>query len=70
MPYTMRRSLHTVITAIALAVNPSLVLRQAQPSQVPVATEFDELHVRLIGHATMSGRLSDVAVYEADPTDS
>jgi len=31
-----------------------------------VATEFDSLHFRSIGPATMSGRISDVAVYEAN----
>src|SRR5205814_1418433 len=32
-----------------------------------VATEFDKLHFRAIGPATMSGRVADIAVYEADP---
>src|SRR5206468_1503460 len=36
-------------------------------AQSPVATEFDKLHFRLIGPATMSGRIADVAVYEANP---
>ncbi len=32
-----------------------------------VATEFDKLHFRSIGPATMSGRVADVAVYEPNP---
>ncbi|MEN9818526.1 MAG: hypothetical protein RLZ32_2406, partial [Gemmatimonadota bacterium] len=34
---------------------------------IPVATEFNALHFRSIGPATMSGRIADVAVYEANP---
>src|SRR6185295_12699552 len=36
-------------------------------SSVPVAQEFERLHFRSIGPATMSGRIADVAVYEANP---
>jgi photosystem II stability/assembly factor-like uncharacterized protein len=32
-----------------------------------VAEEFERLHFRSIGPATMSGRISDLAVYEANP---
>jgi len=32
-----------------------------------IAEEFDALHFRSIGPATMSGRISDLAVYEANP---
>ncbi|MDE3014458.1 MAG: glycosyl hydrolase [Gemmatimonadota bacterium] len=32
-----------------------------------IAEEFDSLHFRSIGPATMSGRISDLAVYEANP---
>ena len=39
----------------------------APMAPVPVATEFDKLHFRSIGPATMSGRISDFAVYEANP---
>ena len=34
---------------------------------IPVATEFNALHFRSIGPATMAGRIADVAVYEANP---
>jgi hypothetical protein len=40
---------------------------QAMMAPTPVATEFDKLHFRSIGPATMSGRISDVAVYENNP---
>ncbi len=34
---------------------------------MPVATEFEALHFRSIGPAVNSGRLADIAVYEANP---
>jgi photosystem II stability/assembly factor-like uncharacterized protein len=37
-------------------------------AQVPVAQEFESLHFRSIGPAIMSGRISDFAVYEANPS--
>jgi hypothetical protein len=33
----------------------------------PIAQEFERLHFRSIGPATMSGRITSLAVYEADP---
>jgi photosystem II stability/assembly factor-like uncharacterized protein len=39
----------------------------AQAPAIPIAQEFERLHFRSIGPATMSGRISDVAVYEANP---
>jgi hypothetical protein len=36
-------------------------------STMPVAEEFERLHFRSIGPAVNSGRISDVAVYEANP---
>src|SRR5262245_58978950 len=33
----------------------------------PVADEFKDLHFRSIGPASMSGRITDFAVYEANP---
>jgi len=39
----------------------------AQSATMPVAEEFGRLHFRSIGPATMSGRISDLAVYEANP---
>ena len=40
---------------------------QPAPSMNPAAGPFDALHFRPIGPASMSGRISDVAVYEANP---
>ncbi|HEY2434801.1 MAG TPA: hypothetical protein VGI12_19165 [Vicinamibacterales bacterium] len=52
--------------AAALAfASPSLVGR-AQTGAAP-AGPFDSLHWRPIGPASMSGRISDIAVYEANP---
>lgn len=39
----------------------------AQGQAVPVAEQFNGLHFRSIGPATMSGRIADLAVYEANP---
>src|SRR5262245_13622044 len=39
----------------------------AQQPKAPVAEEFDRLHFRSIGPATMSGRIADLAVYERNP---
>ncbi|MBI4520810.1 MAG: glycosyl hydrolase, partial [Gemmatimonadetes bacterium] len=36
------------------------------PATVPVAQEFESLHFRSIGPAIMSGRISDLAVHEAN----
>ncbi|MDQ6612616.1 MAG: hypothetical protein M3Y64_09290, partial [Gemmatimonadota bacterium] len=41
--------------------------QQPQTATIPVAQEFEKLHFRSIGPATMSGRIADVAVYEANP---
>ncbi len=46
-----------------LAMSGSSVLGQS----VPVADEFKDLHFRSIGPASMSGRVTDLAVYEANP---
>jgi len=47
---------------------PSLVEQSGQaPAAVPADGPFDSLHFREIGPASMSGRISDLAVYEADP---
>ncbi len=48
----------------------SLALAAAQLSAqgaIPVADQFERLHFRSIGPAIMSGRISDFAVYEANP---
>jgi photosystem II stability/assembly factor-like uncharacterized protein len=43
------------------------VAEQASGSAVPAGGPFDTLHFRPIGPASMSGRISDLAVYEANP---
>src|SRR5256886_12507384 len=50
---------------LVLFVVPSI---HSQGSSVPVAQEFEKLHFRSIGPAIMSGRIADVAVYEARPS--
>jgi photosystem II stability/assembly factor-like uncharacterized protein len=52
--------------ALALTVAVAALARAQSPS-VPVAQEFEQLHFRSIGPAIMSGRISDFAVYEANP---
>ena len=56
-------SLCAVLVALTL---PGSLVGQSQTA-VPVAQEFEGLHFRSIGPATMSGRISDLAVYEANP---
>jgi len=43
------------------------VAGQAAQTGAPVDEEFERLHFRSIGPATMSGRITDFAVYEANP---
>lgn len=50
-----------------LAVSALLLATPAAQGQESVAQEFDALHFRSIGPATMSGRIADLAVYEANP---
>ena len=56
----MSRTLHSraaLLAALSLLCAPLAVHAQ----------EFDKLHFRSIGPATMSGRISDLAIYEANP---
>ena len=56
--------------ALALAfAGQSLIGQSAQtPAATPaVSGPFDSLHFRQIGPASMSGRISDLAVYDANP---
>ena len=50
---------------VGLTASGSALLGQSQTG--PVATEFEKLHFRSIGPAIMSGRITDLAVYEKDP---
>ena len=51
----------------ALAAVLATSLQAQAGAGVPIATEFDRLHFRSIGPSVMSGRISDLAVYEKDP---
>ena len=56
------------VLGVTLALGVSVQALQAQAMQsAPVAQEFESLHFRSIGPATMSGRIADLAVYEANP---
>ena len=56
-----------VAAALAFGAQ-SLAGRAAQPSAAAASeTPFDHLHFRSIGPAGMSGRIADIAVYEANP---
>jgi photosystem II stability/assembly factor-like uncharacterized protein len=56
--------------AAVIAFAGQLLIGQTPPaaSMNPGAGPFDSLHFRSIGPASMSGRISDLAVYEANPT--
>ena len=54
--------------ALALAMaGQSLVGQTGHRPRPPAGGPFDSLHFRQIGPASMSGRISDLAVYEANP---
>jgi len=53
-----------VLSAAALVAAGSSLSSQ---SANPVAQQFEKLHFRSIGPATMSGRIADLAVYEKNP---
>ena len=59
-----KRLLLGLIVALALALAGEPLVGQSAPSPAP---PFDTLHFRQIGPASMSGRISDLAVYEANP---
>ena len=68
MRYLRFSILCAVLLGIAFAGSSSLQGQASQPpGGVPVANEFSNLHFRSIGPASMSGRVSDLAVYEANP---
>jgi photosystem II stability/assembly factor-like uncharacterized protein len=54
--------------AIGVAVAAQSLLGQSQPpAAAPAVGPFDSLHFRPLGPASMSGRISDIAAYEANP---
>src|SRR5436305_9311592 len=63
------RALILVAALFAAFSAQSLVGRSEQAAaHVPGGGPFDGLHFRPIGPASMSGRISDLAVYEANPS--
>jgi photosystem II stability/assembly factor-like uncharacterized protein len=61
----IRRALGALAALLGVLNPPPL---QGQTTDlIPVAEEFNSLHFRSIGPATMSGRISDLAVYESNP---
>src|ERR1700726_5050840 len=65
------RLLALVVALVSAFGAESLVGRSAQSASAPGASgngPFDALHFRSIGPASMSGRISDLAVYEANPS--
>jgi photosystem II stability/assembly factor-like uncharacterized protein len=57
-----------VAAAALLVAAPPAWSQPARPAAAStVAQEFERLHFRSIGPATMSGRVADLAVYEANP---
>ena len=57
-----------IAAAIFFAGSPLAGRSEQAPTSAPVATAFDALHFRQIGPASMSGRIADLAVYEANPS--
>jgi photosystem II stability/assembly factor-like uncharacterized protein len=53
--------------AIVVVGGAGQMLTGQTPGGAPVADQFERLHFRSIGPAIMSGRISDFAVYEANP---
>ena len=65
----MSRHFRLLLMCAALSlVAAGQVLLSQIPGSVPVATQFEQLHFRSIGPASMSGRITDLAVYEANPS--
>src|SRR5687768_9481202 len=62
------RALALLVVLAAAFAGQSLVVRSAQSGGDGSAGPFDTLHFRSIGPASMSGRVADLAVYEANPS--
>jgi photosystem II stability/assembly factor-like uncharacterized protein len=58
-----------IVPGVALALTLAATSLPGRAQQAPAAATnpFDSLYFRSIGPATMSGRISDLAVYEANP---
>jgi photosystem II stability/assembly factor-like uncharacterized protein len=63
-----QRHVLALLVALALAAAGQSLVGQSRPAAAAgPAGPFDSLHFRQIGPASMSGRISDLAVYEANP---
>ena len=70
LPGAFMKHLRLIVSGAALAVmlaGTSLTGRMQQAAPSAPAAPFDALHFRSIGPATMSGRIADLAVYQANP---
>ena len=66
----LRFLIPAAVLVVAAFADPSSLSGQAPaatPAAIPVASQFAGLHFRSIGPASMSGRIADLAVYEANP---
>jgi hypothetical protein len=65
----MKRIRLIILSLVVIGVSAQSLLtgRAEQASTTAPAGPFDNLHFRPIGPAAMSGRISDLAVYEANP---
>jgi photosystem II stability/assembly factor-like uncharacterized protein len=66
----MSRTLHRCaasLAALTLLCAPVAASAQNAMAAAPGTPPFDKLHFRSIGPATMSGRVADLAIYEANP---
>ena len=61
------RLIAVVLAAAVLFTGRPLAEQSEQPSAPAGESPFDTLHFRPIGPASMSGRITDLAVYEANP---
>ena len=62
------RSIALAVAILGITAQSFVSGRSAQPApSASLASRFDALHFRPIGPASMSGRISDLAVYEANP---
>src|SRR4051794_28451312 len=68
---TSRLLLSAAVLLVTVVAGAPLVGQTPVPATIPggapVAAQFENLHFRSIGPTTMSGRISDLAVYEPNP---
>ena len=60
----IRHASRVALSALTLCSISGLGFAQGS---TPIAQQFEKLHFRSIGPATMSGRIADLAVYERNP---